>query len=112
MKFPSRTPETGFYYHYKHNPLGRMNNYAYEVLGVGIHTEEDCRPEDANMVVYRPLYSIPENPHVKKSFFLRPSEGFFDIVTKGGSSFSRFTKITDAKVIADLEAIRSEFYSE
>ncbi len=112
MKFPSRAPETGFYYHYKHDLLGKVNNYAYEVLGVGIHTEEECRPEDANMIVYRPLYPILENPYAKKSFFLRPSEMFFDIVIKEDASFLRFTKITDAKVIAELEAIRNELYSE
>lgn len=110
MKFPSRTPETGFYYHYKHDLTGPLNNYAYEVLGVGIHTEDDCRPEDANMVVYRPLYKTPENPYAKNSFFLRPSEGFFDVVAKEGASFPRFTKITDAKTIVPLEATRSELY--
>ncbi len=49
-------PERGFYYHYKHNPDGAVNNYAYEVMGVGCHTEDNCRPEDINLVVYRPLY--------------------------------------------------------
>ena len=57
MNFPKNVPEKGFYYHYKHDPEGEVNNYAYEVIGVGIHTEEDCRPEDSSMVVYRPLYN-------------------------------------------------------
>jgi hypothetical protein len=30
-----------------------MPDYIY---GVGHHTEDDCRPEDAFMQVYRPLY--------------------------------------------------------
>jgi hypothetical protein len=49
-------PEPGFYYHYKHDPNGSVNNYAYEVLGIGHHTEDSCRPEDEYLVVYRPLY--------------------------------------------------------
>src|SRR5258708_23263286 len=53
---PERRPEPGYYYHYKHDPNGPLNNYAYYIYGVGHHTEDDCRPEDAFMQVYRPLY--------------------------------------------------------
>jgi hypothetical protein len=49
---PSKVPEKGFYYHYKHDSNGSINNYAYEVIGVGHHTEE----ENAHFVVYWPLY--------------------------------------------------------
>lgn len=35
------TPELGFYYHYKHDPTGAVNNYAYEILNIGHHTEID-----------------------------------------------------------------------
>ena len=49
-------PDLGFYYHYKHDPTGSVDNYAYEVIGVGYHTEDDCRPIDQYMVQYRPLY--------------------------------------------------------
>jgi hypothetical protein len=31
MKIPTLVPEPGFYYHYKHDPNGTVNNYAYEV---------------------------------------------------------------------------------
>ncbi len=41
LKIPTTIPEKGFYYHYKHDPKGEVNNYAYEVMGVGSHTEED-----------------------------------------------------------------------
>ena len=37
-------------------PEGPLNNYAYYIYGVGHHTEDDCRTEDAFMQVYRPLY--------------------------------------------------------
>lgn len=53
---PEQCPEPGYYYHYKHDPNGPLNNYAYYIYGVGHHTEDDCRPEDAFMQVYRPLY--------------------------------------------------------
>lgn len=52
MQKPTPVPELGFYYHYKHDASGDVYNYAYEVVGVGAHTEED----DVFFVVYRPLY--------------------------------------------------------
>lgn len=109
MNIPIKVPEKGFYYHYKHNPAGEVNNYAYEVVGVGVHTEEDCRPEDANMVVYRPLYEATVF-NAGKLFDLRPLEMFMEDVTKDGKTFPRFTKITDAKVVAELEAIKKAMY--
>lgn len=110
MNIPSRTPEVGFYYHYKHDPNGPINNYAYEVMGVGCHTEDDCRPEDMNMVVYRPLYEEASAYKAGKFFDLRPLEMFMENVTKDGKTFSRFQKITDAAVIAELEMIREKIY--
>jgi len=109
MKIPSRVPEKGFYYHYKHDPNGAVNNYAYEVIGVGCHTEDDCRPEDANMVVYRPLY---ESSVYKagKLFDIRPLEMFMESVTKDGKPFPRFAKITDREIVAELEAICERMY--
>jgi hypothetical protein len=105
----TQIPEKGFYYHYKHDPSGAINNYAYEVVGVGCHTEKDCRPEDVRMVVYRPLY---ESFVYKegKLFDLRPLEMFMESVTKDGKTFPRFRKITDPAVIAELEAIKKEMY--
>src|SRR5271170_1814103 len=51
---PEKRPEPGYYYHYKHDPNGPLNNYAYYIYGVGHHTEDDCRPDDVFMQVYRP----------------------------------------------------------
>src|SRR5438105_9138829 len=53
---PKDLPEPGYYYHFKHDPDGPLNNYAYYIYGVGHHTEDDCRTEDSFMQVYRPLY--------------------------------------------------------
>ena len=32
---PEQCPEPGYYYHYKHDPNGPLNNYAY-LMGLGI----------------------------------------------------------------------------
>ncbi len=110
LKIPDRVPEKGFYYHYKHDPNGAINNYAYEVMGVGHHTEDDCRPEDANMVVYRPLYDTASVYIAGKSFDLRPLGMFMEDVTKDGVTRPRFMRITDAEVVKELGRIRDEMY--
>ena len=109
MKIPSVVPEPGFYYHYKHDPQGTVNNYAYEVIGTGCHTEDDCRPIDANLVVYRPLY---ESSVYKagKLFDIRPLEMFMEDVTKNGATIPRFKKIIEPTVLAELETIRRTMY--
>lgn len=102
-------PENGFYYHYKHDPAGSVNNYAYEVIGVGHHTEDDCRPEDQYMVVYRPLYEAFVYK-AGKLFDLRPLEMWMGTVEKEGETISRFTRITDPERIRELTAIRQAMY--
>lgn len=106
---PAKIPEKGFYYHCKHDPNGTVNNYAYEVMGVGCHTEDDCRPEDANLVVYRPLYEASVYK-AGKLFDIRPLDMFIEAVIKDGATISRFTKITDQKVIDQLIAIQKQMY--
>ncbi len=110
MKIPERVPEKGFYYHYKHDPAGPVNDYAYELVGVGVHTEDDCRPEDSSMAVYRPLYEASVYK-AGKMFDLRPLEMWMGDVTKDGKTFPRFSRITDPAVIAELEAIRDQMYN-
>lgn len=110
MKIPDIVPVPGFYYHYKHDPAGSVNNYAYEVLGTGCHTEDDCRPEDANLVVYRPLYEEASVYKAGKLFDLRPLEMFMEDITKDGKTMPRFRKITDEGVIAELKKIEVEMY--
>lgn len=103
-------PELGFYYHYKHDPDGESNNYAYEVIGVGHHTEDDCRPEDQYMVVYRPLYEAFVYK-AGKLFDLRPLDMWMGTVEKDGQTLQRFTKITDSATITALEKVCVEMYS-
>jgi hypothetical protein len=106
---PTNVPEKGFYYHYKHDPAGTVNNYAYEFMGVGHHTEDDCRPEDALLAVYRPLYEAFVYTN-GKMFDVRPLSMFMEEVTKDGKTFPRFEKIIDAAVIEKLTALRKEMY--
>ncbi|MBI4120636.1 MAG: DUF1653 domain-containing protein [Parcubacteria group bacterium] len=112
MKLPGRVPENGFYYHYKHDPNGAFYNYAYEVCGVGCHTEDDCRPEDANMVVYRPLYKEAPVYKAGKLFDLRPLEMWIGNVIKDGKTIQRFSKIVDPGIIEQLKANRKEMYEK
>jgi hypothetical protein len=105
-------PDLGFYYHYKHDPSGEINNYAYEVIGVGYHTEDDCRPIDQYLVWYRPLYDAFVYRLGKgKLGDTRPLSMFMEEVTKEGKTFPRFAKITDPETIAKLTEIRNTMYS-
>ncbi len=109
MNTPTNIPENGFYYHYKHDPSKEVNDYAYEVVGVGVHTEDDCRPEDQFMVVYRPLYDARVYT-MGKMFDLRPFDMWVGDVTKEGKTFPRFSKITDQEVIEQLKEVRLNMY--
>ena len=104
-------PEFGFYYHYKHDPAGEVNNYAYEVIGVGYHTESDCEMRDLYMVQYLPLYdSFVYRLGKGKLNDARPLDMFMAKVTRDEGEISRFTKITDEAVIAQLREIRNRMY--
>jgi hypothetical protein len=102
-------PENGFYYHYKHDPAGAVNNYAYEVMGIGHHTEVDGLDESA-MVMYRPLYEASVYK-IEKHWDLRPVGMFMEDVTKDGKTFPRFQEITDEAVLAELAKVRDAMYT-
>ena len=103
-----QTPEKGFYYHYKHDPQGSINNYAYEVVGLGMHTEMHDDPEGV-MVIYRPIYEAFVYKQGKWCD-VRPRSMFIEDVTKDGKTFPRFQKITDSATILELEKIRDMMY--
>lgn len=105
------TPEPGFYYHYKHDPAGPIDNYAYLVVGVGHHTEDDARPQDKLMVVYRPLYKTALVYTMGRLFDIRPRDMFLEPVMKDGIMMPRFARITDPSVIAQLQKIQEEMYA-
>lgn len=105
MQKPGNIPENGLYYHYKHDENKEVNNYAYEVVGIGHHTEEDS----TFFVVYRPLYDSEVYTN-GKMFDIRPLEMFMEQVTKEGKTFPRFTKITDENILKELEEIKNKMY--
>ncbi len=100
--------EPGFYYHYKHDPKGSINNYAYEVLNIAHHTEIKGWDKNA-FVIYRPLY---ESSFYKlgKHWDARPLKMFVEKVIKDSKEMNRFTKITDRKIISELEKIKEKIY--
>jgi hypothetical protein len=108
LEIPKQMPERGYYYHYKHDPNGAINNYAYFIDAVGCHTEDDCRPEDQFMQVYRPLY--PAFVYQHGMIDVRPLHMFYEPAIVGGVEMPRFTKITDLEIIAKLKVIRDDMY--
>ncbi len=100
--------EKGFYYHYKHDPEGPFNEYAYEVVGFGMHTELHDDPM-GELVLYRPLYQAFVYKK-GKWFDVRPIKMFLEKVEKDGKQIERFVKITDADLIAKLVEIRDRMY--
>ncbi len=97
-------PEKGFYYHFKHNSSISISDHSYEVLGISKNTENDSAS-----VVYRPLYK--NDWYEGFDFSSRPIEMFFDKKDLNGEMVYRFQKITDEKIIAELEKIRDTMYS-
>jgi hypothetical protein len=114
LPIPKQVPELGFYYHYKHDPNGSVNNYAYEVIGVGFHTEDDVRPGEEHFLIYRPLYDASVYKASKElgipCFDNRPLEMWMEDVEKDGRKFPRFQKIVDPSIIEELLKIRNEMY--
>jgi len=103
-------PTLGFYYHHKHDPSVSCANFAYEVLGVAHHTEDDVRKEDRYLVIYRPLYREAFVYRNGKMFDARPLPMFMENVIKEGIEKKRFTKIKDAEIIEKLNKMRDEMY--
>lgn len=105
----SPMPAPGFYYHYKHDPDGKWNGYAYEVLGTG-HNTEECPPEEQFKVVYRPLYEWALVYRLGKLFDLRPLAMFMEAVNKADYQGPRFRRIEDPELIERLIEQRKKMY--
>jgi len=71
-----KATERGYYYSSKHDPDETPNNYTYYIYGVGHHTEDDCRTEDAFTQVYRLLYEEAYAYRNGGLFDLRPCTCF------------------------------------
>lgn len=114
LPMPKQVPALGFYYHYKHNPDGEVNNYAYEVVGVGFHTEDNTRPGEEHFVMYRPLYESSVYLAAQKlgipCFDNRPLEMWMGEVEVIGVIRPRFMRIADTETCRALEQIRARMY--
>jgi hypothetical protein len=106
---PKKRPARGYYYHYKHDPAGPVNDYAYFIDGVGAHTEDDCEPEDKFFQIYRPLYEAWVYEH-GKMYDVRPLHMHFEFVEHNGKKVPRFLRILDPAIIAELRAIKHKMY--
>ena len=114
LPMPKQVPKLGYYYHYKHDPDGPVNNYAYEVIGIGFHTESDCRAGEEHFIIYRPMYeaSVYEASQELNTecFDVRPLEMWMGEVEKNGLKQPRFFRINDEATIRALEEIGERMY--
>lgn len=89
----------GFYYHFKHNPEVSINNYAYWLVGIAKHSENE-----EFTVIYKPMY---KNEWLGEAELMsRPIEMFTDMVEKPEYSGPRFKLIEDPEIIAKLSILR------
>ncbi len=109
MNIPTQSIEQGFYYHYKHDPVVGITHMCYEVVGVGISTEDECDPKFAHVVVYRPLYADSSVYTAGKLYWIRPIH-MWGNVTKDGKTFPRFKKINEPELVEKLTRVRHEMY--
>ena len=90
-----KEPGKGFYYHYKQGDVS-------EVIGIAFHSETREK-----FVTYR---HITGEHAGEQNYWVRPIQMFMENVTKDGQTLPRFRKITDPKIISELEKIRDEMY--
>ncbi|MBX4189526.1 DUF1653 domain-containing protein [Candidatus Parcubacteria bacterium] len=107
IELPDNAPKQGYYYHYKHDPNGSINNYAYRIDRLGLHTETG-----EVLVIYRPLYVEAKVFQLGRFGDVRPLSMFMEEVEKGGKRIPRFQRIENYEVMAKLRAIFEEMYPE
>lgn len=107
---PARFNEPGFYYHYKHDPNGPVEEYAYYIFTPGHHTEEDARPQDKFMQVYLPLYESALVYQMGKFFDLRPLGMAVEEVRTDKYAGPRFYLIEDEHIIEQLKEQGRKMY--
>jgi hypothetical protein len=112
IEIPKKFNANGYYYHYKYDPNGPVNNYAYRILGPGHHTEDDARAEDKFQQVYLPLYDTALVYRMGKFFDLRPNDMSVEEVEYNGHMTPRFIRITDPEIIAKLREFYVSMYPE
>ena len=101
--------DPGFYYHYKHDSQKGIFDYAYEILNIAHHTEI-ADWDLGEMVIYRPLYESARVYQAGRHWDARPLGMFMENVGGSDNPIPRFRRITDRKVIAELEKQRDKMY--
>lgn len=81
-----------YFYHYKHKSNLDLTNFAYQIIGVALHTETE-----EILVIYKPLYKL--NHIFEASFFARPLSVFLEKVELKGQKVPRFNKIVNQEII-------------
>ena len=100
-------PDSGFYYHYKHDPKGPIDSCAHEVLCVARHTKVDqC------LVISRPLYREAKVYREGKMADAFPLEMWMGEVEVLGDCVPQFTKITSERIITELKRRREIMYND
>ncbi len=101
----------GFYYHYKHDEAKGMRDYAYFIYGVGHHTEDNPPKGDELFLNYQPLYEAFVYVN-GKMYDNRPLDMFYEPAEWQGKTVGRFTRITDADTIRELQKVHRQMYPE
>jgi hypothetical protein len=94
-------PKVGdFYYHYKHDFNKNIQNYAYKIIGIALHSERE-----ELLVAYLPLYFPNHIFDYKADFYVRPLNMFMENVDNQKYSGPRFRLITDHNIIEELKKL-------
>lgn len=114
---PDKIPKKGYYYHYKRKADEPVNHHAYEFRGIGVHTEDDCKPGEEFFVDYRPLFETGRTYLLSRELGVpvtehRPLRMFLEMVTINSKTIPRFEKINDPEIIKQLDAIKKDLYQE
>jgi hypothetical protein len=89
-----------YYYHYKHQDSKGILDYAYQIIGTAIHTENE-----EILVLYKPLYQSDYLETQKTECFARPLSMFLEKIEIDDKVMPRFRLITDHTLIKEIQAI-------
>ena len=96
-----KLPKQGeFYYHFKHDPTKGVSDFAYQIVGIAVHSEDESL-----FVAYRPLYTPNHVIDNEGNFNIRPLTMFVENVTKSNYDGPRFRLIKDPEIIKQLSKL-------
>jgi hypothetical protein len=95
-----------FYYHFKHDPQKGLSNYAFEVVGTGVHTETE-----EIYVIYKSVEKLEDSRanRNKVDYNIRPMKMFLEEVSKPEYNYKgpRFSLIDDEAILSELKKFKS-----